>query len=79
MAGVGQVLQLPAARPAELEQQAGLALAGQLAAHFVDGLVADQATALSAHPNGKWDRSAVFETMIVSSFCEKYGCRATFW
>lgn len=79
MAGGGQVLQLPAARPAELAQQAGLAFAVQLAAHFVDDLVADQVTVLLIHPNGKWDRFVVFETMIVSSFCEKYGCRATFW
>lgn len=79
MAGGGQVLQLPAARPAELAQQAGLAFAVQLAAHFADDLVADQVTVLLIHPNGKWDRFVVFETMIVSSFCEKYGCRATFW
>ena len=78
MAGGGQALRLPAARPAELEQQAVLAFAVQLAAHFVDDL-ADQVTALSTHPNDKLDRFAVFETMIVSSFCEKYGCRATFW
>lgn len=79
MAGGGQALRLPAARPAELEQLAVLAFAVQPAAHFVDDLVADQVTALATHPNGKWDRFAVFETMIVSSFCEKYGCRATFW
>lgn len=53
MAGGGQALRLLAARPAELEQQAVLAFAVQLAAHFVDGLVADQVTVLSTHPNGK--------------------------
>ena len=37
-----------------------------------------QAEVLSAHPGGKLDMFAVFETRIVSSFCEKYVRKVVF-